>query len=143
MPDEFARDIQKVDNFESLVDFLRDSLNWPIPDAGLEFEDITYQWSAIELDLNTDTDAKVIACRQLQLYDLIFNVSVMDDENETDAQARQQLLVEKDVLERSQSWGIFFIQFDDSVELDACKTLLRRVLRGLVNRRGRSVTLPF
>ncbi|MDE0019443.1 MAG: hypothetical protein OXU51_24900 [Candidatus Poribacteria bacterium] len=42
MHNEFSPKIQEVHNFESLVDFLRDSLNWPIPDEGLEFEEITY-----------------------------------------------------------------------------------------------------
>ncbi|MDE0019444.1 MAG: hypothetical protein OXU51_24905 [Candidatus Poribacteria bacterium] len=59
-------------------------------------------------------------------------------------QTYQQLqLLDLDSLENQQQWGIFFIQFDDNVELDACRTLLRRVLRGLVDRRGRSVSLPF
>ena len=70
MHNELSRKIQKVRNFESLVDFLRDSLNWPIPDEGLEFEDITYDWSARDLELDPDTQARIISCRQLQLYDL-------------------------------------------------------------------------
>ena len=49
MHNELSSKIQEVHNFESLVDFLQDSLNWPIPDEGLEFEEITYDWSAEDL----------------------------------------------------------------------------------------------
>ena len=58
-------------------------------------------------------------------------------------EADQQLLLKLDVLKNQQPWGIFFIEFNNDVELDACRTLLRRVLRGLVDRQGRSVSLPF
>ena len=70
MQDRISRDVQNVHNFESLVDFLRESLNWPIPDEGLEFDDIIYDWSAADLELDPDTQARVIGCRQLRLFDL-------------------------------------------------------------------------
>ena len=143
MHNEFSPKIQEVRNFESLVDFLRDSLNWPIPDEGLKFEEITYDWSAEDLELNPDTQARIISCRQLQLYDLEFDLSAVDYEPDPNVQASQQLLLKLGVLENQQPWGIFFIEFNNDVELDACRTLLRRVLRGLVDRRGRSVSLPF
>ena len=193
-----AHDIQKVHNFESLVDFLRDTLYWPIPDKGLEFEEITYDWSAEALELDANTQARIVSCRQLQLYDLKFDLSAasrrsntqprpervlttrqkllaaeqgianavnklhemgMDAETiaskigmdlasvtkilKTDTESHQVQLFDCNLSEDQQSWGIFFIQFDNNVELDACRTLLRRVLRGLVDRRGRSVSLPF
>ena len=141
MHNELSRKIQKVHNFESLVSFLRDSFNWPIPEEGLEFEDITYEWSAANLDLDTQT--RVISCRQLRLFNLEFDLSAVGHKLNPNTDTRQQLLIKLGVLENQQPWGIFFIQFDDDVELDACRTLLRRVLRGLVDRRGRSVSLPF
>ena len=143
MHNELSRKIQKVHNFETLVGFLRDSLNWPIPEEGLEFDDITYEWSAANLDLDLDTQTRVISCRQLRLFNLEFDLSAVGHKLDPNTHTRQQLLIKLGVLENQQPWGIFFIQFDDDVELDACRTLLRRVLRGLVDRRGRSVSLPF
>lgn len=198
MHNELSGKIQKVHNFESLVNFLRDSLNWPIPDEGLEFAEITYDWSAEALELDSNTQARIISCRQLQLYDLEFDLSAvrrksntqprpervlttrqkllaaeqgianavnklhemgMDAETiaskigmdlasvtkilKTDTESYQVQLFDRNLSEDQQSWGIFFIQFDNNVELDTCRTLLRRVLRGLVDRRGRSVSLPF
>jgi len=77
MHNEFSPKIQKVRNFESLIDFLRNSLNWPIPDEGLGFEEITYDWSASDLGLDSNTQARIISCRQLQLYDLQFDLSAV------------------------------------------------------------------
>ena len=127
MHDKIAQAVQSVHNFESLVDFLRNSLNWPIPDEGLEFDDITYDWPAIDLELDSNTQARVIGCRQLRLSDLQFDLSEFDANTPVS----------------QQPWGIFFIEFHDDVELDACRTLLRRVLRGLVDRPTRSASLPF
>ena len=143
MHGKIAHDVQNVHNFESLVDFLRDTLNWPIPDEGLEFDDITYDWSAVDLELDADTQARVVGCRQLQLFDLEFDLSAIDHELDPHAQAQQQLLIELGVLKERQPWGIFFLQFNDDVELDACRTLLRRVLRGLVDGPNHNASLPF
>lgn len=144
MLSSIAHDIQRVHNFESLVDFLRDTLCWPIPDEGLEFEEITYDWSAEDLELDPDTQARIISCRQLQLYDVEFDLSAVTCEPNANTQTYQQLqLLDLDSLENQRQWGIFFVEFNNDVELDACKTLLRRVLRGLIDRRGRSVSLPF
>lgn len=144
MHNQLSSKIQEVHNFESLVDFLRDTLYWPIPDEGLKFEEITYDWSAEDLRLDANTEARIISCRQLQLYDVEFDLSAVPRKSNANTQTYQQLqLLDLDSPENQQQWGIFFIQFDDNVELDACRTLLRRVLRGLVDRRGRSVSLPF
>ena len=118
MPNEYARDIQKVHDFESLVDFLRDTLCWPIPNNRETFEDITFYWSAGDLDLDPDTQARIIGCWQLRLFDLRF-------------------------LGSQDPWGIFFIQFKNDVAIDFSSTLLRRVLRGLVERNNRDTSLPF
>ncbi|RKU22119.1 hypothetical protein C6500_04880 [Candidatus Poribacteria bacterium] len=144
MQGRISRDVQNIHNFESLVGFLRHSLNWPIPDEGLDFEDITFDWSAIDLELDADTQVRVVGCRQLQLFDLQFDLSAVTREFDTNIQASQQLqLINFSLLETQQPWGIFFIEFNDDVELDACRTLLRRVLRGLVDRPNRSASLPF
>ena len=139
MHDELSRKIQKVHNFESLVDFLRDTLYWPIPDEGLEFDDITYDWSAKDLELDTDTQARIVGCRQLRLFDLKFDLSAVNN----NVGAQQQSLMDFSFLENQHSWGIFFIEFNNDVELDACRTLLRRVLRGLVGGYNHSASLPF
>ena len=139
MHNELSGKIQKVHNFESLIDFLRDSLNWSIPDEGLDFEDITFDWSAGDLELDADTQARIIGCRQLQLFDLKFDLSAVNN----NAGAQQQPLMDFSLLETQQPWGIFFIEFNDDVELDACRTLLRRVLRGLVDGPNHNPSLPF
>ena len=141
MKNGISKAVQNVHNFESLIDFLRDSLNWPIPDEGLEFDEITFDWSAADLELDADTQIRVVGCRQLQLFDLEFDLSVID--HEFDSHAQQQLLIELGVLKEWQPWGIFFLQFNDDVELDACRTLLRRVLRGLVDGPNHNASLPF
>lgn len=124
MHGKIAHDVQNVYNFESLVSFLRDTLNWPIPDEGLEFDDITFDWSAVDLELDADTQARVIGCRQLQLFDLKFDLSAVTREFNANTQASQQLqLINFSLLESQRPWGIFFIEFNDDVELDACRTL--------------------
>lgn len=144
MLDNIAHDIQKVHNFESLVDFLRDTLYWPIPDEGLEFEEITYDWSAEDLRLDANTEARIISCRQLRLYNLEFDLSRMARKSNGKTETYQQLqLIDLNSLENQQQWGIFFIEFADDVELDACQTLLRQVLRGLVDGPNHNVLLPF
>lgn len=183
MRNELSGKIQKVRNFESLVDFLRDSLNWPIPDENLEFEEITYDWSASDLELNPDTQARIVSCRQLQLYDVEFDLSGVSRKSNTEAEQRIANAINKlhkeggrdveaiasmlgmdvetiasvlgmdvasvtkilktDTQKNQQPWGIFFIQFNNDVELDKCRTLLKEVIKGLIDKRGRSVSLPF
>ena len=144
MHNELSGKIQKVHNFEALVDFLRDSLNWPILDESLGFEEITFDWSADDLELDADTQARIVGCRQLQLYDLEFDLSAVARKSNGKTDTYQQLqLLDLDALENQHSWGIFFIQFNNDVELDACRTLLRRVLRGLVGGAKHSASLPF
>ena len=142
MQNDLSKKMQKVHNFESLVDYLRDTLHWPIPDNDFEFDDITFDWSA-DLELDEDTQARVISCRQLQLFDLEFDLSALEYKSDPDTQAPQQLLIDLGIFKNQQPWGIFFIEFEDDVALDACRTLLRRVLRGLVDRPNRSASLPF
>ena len=177
-----SRDVQSVHNFESLVDFLRNSLNWPIPDEGQHFEEITYDWSAEDLELDGNTQARIIACRQLQLFNLQFDLSAVTPKSNTKAEQRMASAISQlhkkgmdveaiaamlgmdvetitsvldkgvasdteilkiDTEENQEPWGIFFLQFNDDVELDACRTILRRVLRGLVDGPNHNPALPF
>ena len=107
-----------VHDFESIIALLRNRLHWPIPDDGSEFEDLTYYWSPEDLELNTKTQKRIIGCWQVRLFDIKFFNS-------------------------KQPWGIFIVQFENNVHIDKSSTLLKRVLRGLVDRRGRSASLPF
>ena len=78
-----------------------------------------FPWSAEELDLDELTEELVVDCQQLPPF------------------PTSQLEIES--LEQSQPWGIFFLQFDSEL---IYRTALRRVLRGLVERRDRDASLP-
>ena len=140
MQNELSGTILKVCNFESLLDFLKDSLNWPIPDEGLELEEITYSWSAEDLRLDADTRARIVSCRQLRPLDLRFDLSAMGHKLDADFRTYQQQLKKLGEWKNQQPWDIFFLEFNNDVKLDACKTLLRKVLRKLV---GNKASLPF
>ncbi len=107
-----------VHDFESIIALLRNRLHWPIPDDGSDFEDLTYYWSPEDLELDPKTQERIIGCWQLRLTHLKF-------------------------LNSKNPWGIFIVQFENNVNIDKSSTLLKRVLRGLVDRRGRSASLPF
>lgn len=107
-----------VHDFESIIALLRNRLHWPIPDDGSDFEDLTYYWSPEDLELDPKTQERIIGCWQLRLFHLKF-------------------------LNSKNPWGIFIVQFKNNVNIDKSSTLLKRVLRGLVDRRGRSASLPF
>ena len=62
MRTNISNEFQKVHDFESLIVFLRDTLQWPIPDGKLEFEDMTFDWSAQYLKLGTDSQDRIISC---------------------------------------------------------------------------------
>lgn len=140
MHNELSGTILKVRNFESLFDFLRDSLNWPIPDEGMELEDITYSWSVEDLKLDAATEAKIVSCWQLKPLDLQFDLSAIGHKLDDDFRTYQQRLKELGEWKNQQPWDIFFFEFNDAVKLDACKTILRKVLQGLV---GDKTALPF
>ena len=119
MPDIVPNDIHNIHNFDTLLDFLREKLGWRIPDD-VELEDIAFPWSAEDLDLDELTQGRIVdSCRQLPPF------------------PTSRLEIES--LERSQPWGIFFLQFGSEL---IYHTALRRVLRGLVERRGRDANLP-
>ena len=118
MPYITPDDIHNIHNFDTLLDFLREKLGWHIPED-VELEEIAFPWSAEDLDLDAPTEERIVDCQQLPPF------------------PPSQLEIES--LERPQPWGIFFLQFDSEL---IYRTALRRVLRGLVERRDRDASLP-
>lgn len=60
-----ATDLDRVSNFEQLVDLLRDKLEWPIgEDYG--FDDLVFEYEASELGLKKDETAKIREIHQLR-----------------------------------------------------------------------------
>ena len=118
MLDITPNDIHNIHDFDTLLDFLREKLGWHIPED-VELEDIAFPWSPEDLDLDELTGERIPDCWQLPPF------------------PTGQL--EIDALEQPQPWGIFFLQFDSEL---VYRTALRRVLRGLVERRDRDANLP-
>ena len=144
MRTNISSEFQKVHDFESLIAFLRDTLRWPIPEGKLEFEGVTFDWAAESLRLSSDAQARIIGCRQLRIFDLIFDLPERHLNQHTDLQSSHQLqLLDSNSLKDQQPWGIFFVEFENNVQIDACRTLLRRVLRGLVGGPKHSASLLF
>jgi len=118
MPYITPNDIHNICDFDTLLDFLREKLGWPIPED-VELEDVAYPWSPEDLDLDELTGERVPECQQLPSF------------------PPNQPTFE--FVEAPQPWGIFFLQFDSET---VYRTALRRVLRGLVERRDRDANLP-
>ena len=118
MPDITPNDIHNINDFDTLLNFLREKLGWHIPED-VELEDIAFPWSPADLDLDELTGERIPDCWQLPPF------------------PTGQLEIE--ALEQLQPWGIFFLQFDNAF---VYRTALRRVLRGLVERRDRDASLP-
>ena len=118
MPDITPNDIHSIRNFDKLLDFLREKLGWHIPED-IEFEDVAYPLSAEDLDLDEPTQDRIADYWQLPPFP-----------------PSQPTL---GIFENTQPWGIFFLQFNSE---DIYRTALRRVLRGLVERRDRNSSLP-
>ena len=118
MPDITPNDIHNIRNFDTLLNFLREKLGWHIPED-IELEDIAFPWSPEDLDLDELTEELIVDCQQLPPF------------------PTNQL--EFEFSDSTQPWGIFFLQFDSE---SVYRTALRRVLRGLVERRDRDASLP-
>ena len=56
--------IQNVNNFESLIEYLRDELNWDF--QAEDIEDLTFDYEPEELGLDKDTSAKIDGIKQLR-----------------------------------------------------------------------------
>ena len=118
MPYITPNDIHNIHDFDTLLDFLREKLGWHIPE-NVELEDIAFPWSPEDLDLDELTEERIPDCQQLPPF------------------PTNQL--EFEFSDSTQPWGIFFLQFDSEL---VYRTALRRVLRGLVERRDRDASLP-
>ena len=118
MPYITPNDIQNIHDFDSLLDFFRDKLDWPIPED-VELADVAFPWSAEDLNLDETTEDQFVDCWQLPPF--------------------PPTQPTHGVMERTQPWGIFFLQFNSE---SVYRTALRRVLRGLVERRDRDPNLP-
>ena len=118
MPYITPNDIRHICDFDTLLDFLRQKLGWPIPED-VELEDIAFPWDPEDLDLDPRTGEQIVACQQLPPF------------------PTHQPTFE--FVEATQPWGIFFVQFESA---SIYRTSLRRVLRGLVERRDRDASLP-
>lgn len=59
--------LKSVNNFDSLLTYLRDELDWPVDDYG--FDDLTFQYTATELGLDEQSAAKVTEIRRLRPLD--------------------------------------------------------------------------
>lgn len=101
--------LANITNFQELIPFLRDELNWPIEEGssyGPEyFDDITFEYDPAELGLKSEYTARIREIRQLR------------------------------PLATGQPWGIFFISFEDK-KLPV--SVLKRVLGGLVVKKRQS-----
>jgi hypothetical protein len=72
--------LRTIKSFKQLVDYLRDELDWPIKTA--DFEELTFDYAADELGLDSHTAAKIKEIKQLR------------------------------PLSSKQPWGIFFLNFE-------------------------------
>ncbi len=118
MPNIPVETVDTITDFETLLAFFRDTLDWPIPED-VTLGEIAFPWSSAELDLDETAEARVADCLQLPPF------------------AREALGFSPEV--GSQPWGIFFVEFSSE---RVYRTGLRRVLRGLVERRARDARLP-
>jgi hypothetical protein len=60
-----ASDLEKVSNFDQLVELLRDGLEWPI-DEDIGFDDVVFEYEADELGLKKEEIAKIREIHQLR-----------------------------------------------------------------------------
>ena len=67
MPYITPNDIHNIRDFDTLLDFLREKLGWPIPED-VELEDIAYPWSPEDLDLDELSEERVPECQQLPSF---------------------------------------------------------------------------
>ena len=80
-----ADQLRSIKNFDQLIPFLEEDLEWPFPHgrAQYDFEDLTFQYSAEEVGLEAEYAAKIKSIHQLR------------------------------PLVSGQPWGIFFVEFEN------------------------------
>jgi hypothetical protein len=80
-----ADQLRSIKNFDQLIPFLEEDLEWPFPHgrAQYDFEDLTFQYSAEEVGLESEYAAKIKSIHQLR------------------------------PLVSGQPWGIFFVEFEN------------------------------
>ena len=88
-------DFREINNFDSVVEYLRDQQNWPIESDNLE--DITFEYSPNELGISKEHQINIKSIQQLR--PLTSNP-------------------------HNQPWGIFFVDFDTNIALRAATGLL-------------------
>jgi predicted helicase len=90
-------DLRTIKTFPQLVKYLRDELDWPIEST--DFEELTFDYSADELGLDSRTAAKIKEIKQLR------------------------------PLESKQPWGIFFVNFQPQrLPVVALRRILRSLV---------------
>ena len=80
-----ADQLRAIQNFDQLIPFLEEDLEWPFPHgrAQYDFEDLTFQYSAEEVGLESEYAAKIKSIHQLR------------------------------PLVSGQPWGVFFVEFEN------------------------------
>ena len=118
-PQQIQQAIRQVTDQQSFIRvLLRDTLGWEIPEQAGEMEDISYAWSAEELQAE-GLDAKIIDGQVWQIQPLNTRPP--------------------------QPWGIFVLDFKNEDAFVGSRGLtgpLRKILRGLVPKRRRQSDLP-
>ena len=69
MPQITPNDIHNIRDFDSLLEFFREKLDWRIPED-VELEDVAFPWSPEDLDLDDPTEDRIVACWQLPPFHL-------------------------------------------------------------------------
>ena len=59
------KELLKIQDFDSLLDFLVDELEWPIDIDNFETRDLTFEYSPEEIGLSEELTAKVNSIKQL------------------------------------------------------------------------------
>ena len=62
------KELLKIQDFDSLLDFLVDELEWPIDIDNFETKDLTFDYSPEEIGLSEDLTAKVNSIKQLRPF---------------------------------------------------------------------------
>lgn len=98
--------IEHIKNFDQLFPFLRDILEWPIEESDFEIDELTFEYDAAkDLGLKKDDIAHIREIRQLR------------------------------PLVTDQTWGIFFVSFEDR---KIPVGVLKRILGGLTLKKRQS-----